>query len=786
MGPLLIEICNERLLPRFGVDRLLVLLARQLAKAGHEIGFVCLRCDKEMLLPISPDVTVLPVPEGLNMEGTEAAATAAMLQRWQQRRPDAVVVGGWPFFELAARAGAYDVASIFMDAGAVAQDGLPEPQLTIQRELRRIRQLTLPLIDRVLPISDFIRRTQSEPDRGNDTGVKTVLLGADHMALGTFGGDQQTGDSRDLVQRLERKTGRGEQLLIALGRFEAHGYKNSPAIYDVFRMVLERAPSTRLLLLDAGQDCEVPADLTPLVELLGAPDDLTLQEIMRLCAAGISTSLWEGFNLPIAEMQWLGRPAVAFSLGAHPEVVAEPWLLCDDTKEMATKIVALLKGDGSPELHARFAEFRERRQWEFTLSAWESEICDAVQGRAAAVVTARNESPGRRIILVDVTNASLDPANPGVIRVVRRLCAELQQNPDFELVFAAWDLQSEDYTFLNETRRKFLEGYSGPTDGLSLLSSGGRNLTPAELIRAINVGRTRQSILFTPEVLLDGGALARTKWAKRHGFKFAAILHDIIPIYRPEFSDPKINEVFPGYLEAILRADAVWSNSRTTQDAFNGYAASIGRVMPPENGAVWLPGQFGEQPRRTGPAANAGPEIRVLCVSTLEPRKNHLRLLEAFGKLSARRPDLRLRLVLIGNSYAGAPEIAEQVRAAAKLNASIEWLGTIDDARLAAEFENCTFTVYPSLVEGFGLPIVESLWMGRPCLAHNDGVMQELAVPGGCLTTDMTDPESIMRSLERLVTDEALLERLREQARGRKITTWRDYADEIAGRLSVL
>ncbi len=277
MRRLRIDICNERLLPRFGVDRLLVLLARKLVDSGHEVRFICLRCDKSMLLPISPSVNVLALPEGLNMEDTESAATAGALQLWQSAAPDVVVSGGWPFFELAARAHNQKVAGVFIDAGAVAQDALPEPQLTMQRELRRIRQLTLPHIECVLPISDFIRSTQTEPDRGRPDGVETVLLGGDHMALGTFRGDQQAGEGGELLRRLEGYVAQGEQLVLALGRFEAHGYKNSAAAYDVLRMVREKCPTVRLLLLDAGDNCDVPRDLARSVELLGAPSDLTLQ-----------------------------------------------------------------------------------------------------------------------------------------------------------------------------------------------------------------------------------------------------------------------------------------------------------------------------------------------------------------------------------------------------------------------------------------------------------------------------------------------------------------------------
>jgi len=790
MRPLRIEICNERLLPRFGVDRLLVLLAAKLADAGHDVGFVCLRCDKAMLLPISPDVTVHTLPEGLNMAQTEAAAAAATIERWQQYPPDAVVVGGWPFLELAAQAKSHNVASVFIDAGAVAQDGFPEPQLTMQRELRRIRQLTLPSIDCVLPISDFIRRTQSEPDRGRVEGIHTVLLGGDHMALGTFGGDRQAGRGGELLRCLEGYIAKGQRLLLALGRFEAQGYKNSAAAYDVFRMVREKSPATRLLLLDAGDDCKVPRDLAAFVELLGSPDDLTLQEVMRLCAAGISTSLWEGFNLPVAEMQWIDRPALAFNVGAHPEVIAEPWLLCENNQEMTAKLSSLLAGDGAPELLSRFAEFRERRQWQFTLSEWENQIvntADAVRARCeSSWQPPVAEYPERRLILIDVTNASLDPANPGVIRVVRRLCSELQHDDRLELVFAAWNRDRGEFIFLDQTRRNFLEGYGGPRDGLGLLAAWKGDVTPELLISRIRHTRSQPPVLLLPEVMFDGQADARIKWGQSRGFKTAAILYDLIPVFNPELCDPDVCSGFPPYLKALANIDAVWSISDFTLSEFRRYLARRDEHLPRIHEALHLPGQFSDQPRNNDTFADSIGEIRILFVSTLEPRKNHRRFLQAYQSLRNRRPELALRLVLIGNRYAGAPEIAEEVQALTQRDSTVEWLGTVADDRLAAEFRRCSFTVYPSLIEGYGLPILESLWMGRPCIAHDGGVMQELASPGGCMMADMTDPAAIAQALEQLITDKDLLQKLQAEAQQREIANWQDYADTVAQRLYAL
>lgn len=781
MTPLRVEICNERLLPRFGVDRFLVLLGQGLAQAGYQVSFACLRRDPALLAPITKDVAVLEVPAGLDMAATEGAVMSLMARRWQQRRPHVLVSGGWPFFETAARAESLGVKSIFIDAGAVAQNGLPESLLPIQQELRRIRQLTLPAISRVLPISEFIRASQTELERGGSAGVRTVLLGTDHLVLPGCAGAQHA--DQKLLARLDDLTAQGAKLMLLLGRFEPVGYKNSRAAYELLRLLGKNRPQARLLILDdAGADCRVPPDLAAVVIPLGAPTDATLQEVMRRCSLGLSMSLWEGFNLPLAEMQWLDRPALAFNVAAHPEVVADPWLLCDNLDEMAAKAEQLLRGDFPLDLQPRFAAFRERLQWATTLAAWEDEIASLANG-PATTSTVQTTPSTRRIVLADVSNSARDPANPGVIRVTRRLCSALQQYPGLELVFAVWDREREHYAFLNPRQQKFLETFGGPTDGLGLLAGARPDGSVTDLIRALSNQLSRPPVLLLPEVMLDSQTAARMQWARTLGCKLAVILYDLIPYYHGEFCGSTVRDAFPAYLEAVVQADALWSISQSTLQDFRRYIAESGYEMPAVHEAVLLPGQFGEQSRNNGGPLTNAQAISILCVSTLEPRKNHLRLLQAFQMLRQRRPELPLRLVLIGNRYAGAPEIAEHIELASKADPSIQWHGIADDALLTTEFRRATFTVYPSLVEGFGLPILESLWMGRPCLTHNTGVMSELAAGGGCMTVDMTDINAIASSLEQLATSEELAGRLRQETQLRHISTWQEYASDIAERI---
>ena len=774
-----IAICNERFLPRFGVDRFLVLLAQRLVQSGHEVSFACLRCDRSMLEPISSRITETSSPPGLSMLGFEQAALNALVHSWEANLPDAVVIGGWPFFKTAAQARNLGTKSIFIDAGAVAQNGFSDPALNIQLELRRIRQLALPFIDRVLPISQFIRETQSEPDRGRSAGVRTVLLGADHMERGVFGGDDAAlGHGK--LEKIQELANAGRKLILLLGRFEATGYKNSAAAFELLRKIRDQEPSAHLLILDAGFDCKIPSDLAGHVECLGAPADDSLRQIMSHCVAGVSMSTWEGFNLPLAEMQWIGRPAFAFNIGAHPEVVADPWLLADNSAEMTAKLVVYLKGQAPLDLPSRFFAFRERCLWDKTLSAWEHEISDLVHAPITEVVT---DPRNRRIVIVDVTNASLDPANPGVIRVARRLSAELQRHPHLEVVFAGW--QNGDYVFLNTRRRQLLEGFGGPKDGLGLLASCGYPFSLREFVAAADMARARQPILLITEVILDGQTSARVQWAKQLGFRVAAILFDLIPVLHPELCGANVSQHFPSYLETLFEIDAVWSISSATLVNFNTYAQHAARVISARSEVIHLPGQLAGHARQNGSGSEIdSTEIRILCVSTLEPRKNHLRLVKAYQNLRQRHPELPLRLVLVGNRYSSAPEIADAVKTASQKDSSIEWSGIIDDSRLKEEFERAAFTVYPSLVEGYGLPILESIWMGRPCLTHNSGVMRELAEGGGCLTTDMNDVNQLTVDIERLATDRELRDRLHSEAIRRPVMTWEEYGSEIADRLA--
>ncbi|MBU9463647.1 glycosyltransferase, partial [Burkholderia multivorans] len=91
---------------------------------------------------------------------------------------------------------------------------------------------------------------------------------------------------------------------------------------------------------------------------------------------------------------------------------------------------------------------------------------------------------------------------------------------------------------------------------------------------------------------------------------------------------------------------------------------------------------------------------------------------------------------------------------------------------------------YPSIVEGYGLPIMESLWMGKPCLCHSEGVMAELAEKGGCMTVNMLDEHALATAMEQLAEQSELRRRLSLDALDREIFDWADYGSAIEARIA--
>ncbi len=151
----------------------------------------------------------------------------------------------------------------------------------------------------------------------------------------------------------------------------------------------------------------------------------------------------------------------------------------------------------------------------------------------------------------------------------------------------------------------------------------------------------------------------------------------------------------------------------------------------------------------------------VLFVGTIEPRKNLARLIGAWKSLDA---DVRssVRLIVVG----ATGWLVDPLVGHLKTTDAIEFRGHVDDAELAGLLQGAMAFVYPSLYEGFGLPVVEAMSLGIPVLTSNIGATREVA-EGAAILVDPTSEDAIRAGLTRLISDPSLRQSLATLGRQR-------------------
>jgi glycosyltransferase involved in cell wall biosynthesis len=191
-------------------------------------------------------------------------------------------------------------------------------------------------------------------------------------------------------------------------------------------------------------------------------------------------------------------------------------------------------------------------------------------------------------------------------------------------------------------------------------------------------------------------------------------------------------------------------------------------------------GHLGDAPGTLPPGL--APRGFLLCVATVEPRKNVTRLLEAYALLRGRLPDAP-DLVLVGAIPYWADERAVRLL---RETPGVRHLGHVDDRTLLALYRGALALAFPSLYEGFGLPLLEAMREGLPALVGNRGALPELAGEAA-LEVDPDSVEAIAGGLQRLVEDADLRESLGAAGRVRaRLYTWERTAGTVLGVLEQL
>jgi glycosyltransferase involved in cell wall biosynthesis len=163
----------------------------------------------------------------------------------------------------------------------------------------------------------------------------------------------------------------------------------------------------------------------------------------------------------------------------------------------------------------------------------------------------------------------------------------------------------------------------------------------------------------------------------------------------------------------------------------------------------------------------------VLAVGTLQPRKNLIRLVDAVARLSR---DMPVVLRVVGPDGYQAAQIRERLGRSVQ----VEIAGYVSEDELAAEYRNADVFVYPSLYEGFGLPVVEAMASGTPVVTSGAGSLREVAGEAA-LIVDPLDVEAIAEAIARIASDRELRASLRTRGLARAAEfTWDRSATRLA------
>ncbi len=333
--------------------------------------------------------------------------------------------------------------------------------------------------------------------------------------------------------------------------------------------------------------------------------------------------------------------------------------------------------------------------------------------------------------------------------------------------------------------------------------------------RSRSIKLSRGGAQFFSEVAQAGDHLVilDSSWSKDHQSEFrrakdaGAIVHtfvyDLIPMIMPQTTERGIPHAFYEWLSnSITYTDQYISGSNSTNNDLGEFLKLEGVSRPlsvvqlaqqfrVKDGNQKASEVFGEKEQLKKKYAlvcdvgNVSEQIRevltvpfVLCVGTIEPRKNIWRLVQAW-KLLSERVDVEVpKLVLAGRLGWLRRDFSDFMRATGGGGGYIRVCEGPSDVELAVLYKNCQFAIMPSLYEGWGLPVGEALSYGKTAVVSNSSSLPEV---GGDLVEycDPTSIQSIVEACLRLIQDPDRRKDLERRISNTKLRNWSDVTRDL-------
>ena len=495
--------------------------------------------------------------------------------------------------------------------------------------------------------------------------------------------------------------------------------------------------------------------------LPGWISDRRLRACYVLCSGFVFPSLHEGFGLPALEAMTSGAPTIASRASSLVEIVRRDEAMFDatDTRSISDAITRLLTDpDWKERLRREGLEEARRYSWEasasLALDALEatrdvpakrsgrpSDIGDCGRAVAARIsrlpdiepddaalagvadrIVASLPAPGRRLLLDVSTIVHLDVAT-GIQRVVRALVADFMQRPPegIEVALVQGGGRAPGYRHA----RRYEAVVTGSNDFAT-------HHADEEMPLAIRPGDVFLGIDLAHAVVSANRPLYE-HW-RRLGAQVHFVVYDLLPVLMPENFRDISDSLHSRWLHDIAHGDGLLCISRSVADEALAWLDEHGPERQRPLSIGWF--HLGADLHASRPSTGLPPDSQstlekiseepaFLMVGTMEPRKGHRQVLEAFERLWS--AGVQANLVIVGRMGWGTEELCARLKTHPEAGRRLHWLREISDEFLDCIYRACSALIAASLGEGFGLPIVEARLHGMATIARDIPVFREIA-----------------------------------------------------------
>lgn len=221
---------------------------------------------------------------------------------------------------------------------------------------------------------------------------------------------------------------------------------------------------------------------------------------------------------------------------------------------------------------------------------------------------------------------------------------------------------------------------------------------------------------------IEGAGIA--EWLRNTGQKPVYFVHDLIPITHPEYCRVDEKDVHSKRMRVMLQTGAgIIGNSESTLVALTDFADCNDLIMPPNIVAQLAPAYLIQGGQSPSPLSS--PYFVIL--GTIEPRKNHLLLLNIWRELVGHLGNACPHLVVIGQRGWECENILDMLERCEVIRPFVHEVSACPDSELARYLTHARALLFPSFAEGYGLPLVEALMLGTPVVASDLPVFHEIA-----------------------------------------------------------